>query len=134
MKNIFPHVAMFIALSGCCAHVITPEEMTNTAIGETFYRVHLFGKKYHKVPHSFDELPIREGYANRITDGWGRRLILNIKDDKLMTITSYGKDGKPGGEGENSDISRSHWLIKKDGSFWIDDDMWIMESKAGNRL
>ena len=116
-------------MTGCCAYVITPIEMTHTAIGETFYRVHLYGKQRRKVPDSFDVLPVREGYANKTTDGWDRKLILEIKDDKVMTITSYGKDGKPGGEGEDADISESHWLRKEDGSLWVGDEMWVVESK-----
>jgi len=46
-----------------------------------------------------------------------------------MTLTSYGKDGKPGGEGEDSDISESHWLRREDGSLWVGDEMWVVESE-----
>jgi len=129
MKRLLISIIGALTMTGCCAYVITPIEMTHTAIGETFYRVHLYGKQHHKRPGSFDVLPVREGYANRVTDGWDRKLILEIKEDKVITITSYGADGKLGGEGEDADISESHWLKKKDGSLWIDDEMWIVESK-----
>lgn len=129
MKILLIGISGILTMTGCCAHVITPVEMTHTAIGETFYRVHLYGKQHHKIPRSFDVLPVREGYANQTTDGWDRKLILEIKEGKVITITSYGKDGKPGGKGEDADISESHWLKKKEGSLWVGDEMWIVESK-----
>lgn len=131
MKKLLIGISGVLTMTGCCAHVISPVEMTHTAIGETFYRVHLYGKQSHKIPDSFDVLPVREGYANQTTDGWKKNLILEIKDDKIMTITSYGKDGKPGGEGEDADVSKSHWLRREDGRLWVDDDMWVVESEIG---
>ncbi len=120
----------FLFISGC--HSISPQNMTRTAITETFFRVFLYAQKHNKIPYSYDILPVRKGFANRITDGWDRELILEIKDDKLMTLTSYGKDGKPGGEGENADISRSHKLRKPDGSLWVGDRLWVVESRDWN--
>jgi len=128
MKTITA-ISIFLMLASCYDHVITPVEMTETAIGETFYRVYLYGQMHHKIPHSLDVLPVRDGYANQTTDGWNRELILEIKDDKIMTLKSYGQDGKPGGKGENADISRSHWLRKKDGSLWVSDPLWVVESE-----
>lgn len=77
-------ISILIIITGFYSHVITPVQMTHTAIGETFYRVHLYGQATQKIPHSFDVLPVRDGYANRITYGWGRELILEIKNDKMI--------------------------------------------------
>jgi hypothetical protein len=127
--KIITTILISITLTSCCPYVITPVEMTRASIGETFYRVYLYGKANHKIPYSFNVLPIRDGYGNCTTDGWNRGLILEIKDDKVMTLTSYGKDGKLGGEGEDSDISESHWLRREDGSLWVGDEMWVVESE-----
>ena len=128
MKTI-TSVTLFILLSGCHFHTISPTEMTHTAMTETFVRVQMYAKEHSKIPYSFDVLPIRNGYINKTTDGWGRVFILEIKDDKIMTITSYGKDGKPGGHEENSDISRSHWLRNPDGSLWVGKELWGVRSE-----
>ena len=37
------------------------------------------------------------------TDPWGRAYVLEVDDD-AFTIKSLGRDGKPGGDGENTDI------------------------------
>ena len=119
----------FLIMSGCCFHSISPQEMTHSTMTEIFYRAHLYAKEHKKIPYSFDVLPKRSGSENEIIDGWDRELILKITDDKVMTLTSYGEDGKPGGSGDNSDISRSHWLKNTDGTLWIGKDLWIVRSE-----
>ncbi|MCG7870182.1 MAG: type II secretion system protein GspG [Candidatus Thiodiazotropha taylori] len=113
-------------------HTITPEEMTRSAIGETFVRINLYSIEHHKMPNSFSELPRRSGYLNSTVDGWGREIMMEIFDNKLITLFSLGKDGLPGGEGENSDISQSYWLTKPNGGFWVEDKNWIYEARVWN--
>jgi general secretion pathway protein G len=38
-------------------------------------------------------------------DPWGRPYLYRIAESGSVAITSYGKDGQPGGSGENADIS-----------------------------
>jgi general secretion pathway protein G len=38
-------------------------------------------------------------------DPWSRPYIYRLADNGSFTIISYGKDGKPGGTGENADIT-----------------------------
>lgn len=42
-------------------------------------------------------------------DPWGRPYVykLNLGQSHEVVITSFGKDGQPGGEGENQDISNN---------------------------
>jgi len=122
-------ILLVVLCSSCCTHVITPVEMTYTAIGETFFRIHLYVKQNSVLPTSLDVLPKREGYSNRITDGWNRVLQYHIANDGVITLTSFGKDGKPGGTGDNTDISRSYYSKRKDGSLWVGTDMWIVEAE-----
>jgi hypothetical protein len=111
--------------------VITPVEMTDSAITETFVRIDLYAKEHGTTPPSLDVLPERKGYMNRITDGWGRPLLYEVSDDGRLTLTSYGKDGKPGGSGEDADISRSYYSRRPDGSLWVGSDLWIVEAEVG---
>jgi hypothetical protein len=134
-KPIIVIIAIFVLLPvsvvmvmSLFVHSITPQEHTHTAIGETFVRIYLYGNKYHKIPRSFDVLPVRDGYVNRTTDGWGREIIMKIDNNKI-TLMSLGKDGVPGGNGENTDVSKSYWLNKPDGALWIDDKDWIVDAE-----
>ena len=38
-------------------------------------------------------------------DAWGRPFIYNLVNEGEATITSYGADGKPGGTGQDSDLT-----------------------------
>lgn len=38
-------------------------------------------------------------------DFWGHSFIYTLVNDELATIVSYGADGKPGGSGQDSDIT-----------------------------
>jgi len=38
-------------------------------------------------------------------DPWGNAYVYNKHDSRRYTITSYGADGRPGGDGVNADIS-----------------------------
>jgi Type II secretion system (T2SS), protein G len=109
---------------------ITPVEMTHTAIDETFFRIHIYAQKYGAVPASLDALPKREGYANRTTDGWGRPLVYRVLPDGAISLTSYGRDGTPGGSGDDADISVSYHTKRPDGSLWIGSDLWIVEAQV----
>ena len=110
-------------------HFITPEEATVTAIGETFYRIHLFAKTNGALPDKLVELPKRDNYANRVTDGWGRDLLFEIDEDGVMTLRSLGKDGKVGGSGPNRDMVRSYRTRDQDDRFIVADDMWIVDGE-----
>lgn len=47
--------------------------------------------------------------ASQLTDPWGNPFVLVIPGEKNTAdfdIVSYGADGKPGGEGENADVTK----------------------------
>ena len=85
------------------AHVVSPLEMTGTAMTETSVRIGMYLKEYGKLPENLDVLPIRPGYINRTTDGWERRLVFHLEAVQF-TLTSFGRDGVPGGIADNADL------------------------------
>jgi hypothetical protein len=114
----------------CCIHLVTPEEMTRTSIIETFVRIDLYAKQNRCPPPSLDVLPRREGYVNRTIDGWNRPLQYHIGTDGLITLVSFGRDGKIGGSGEDADISQSYYSRRKDGTLWVGAELWIAEAQV----
>lgn len=109
---------------------ITPVEMTHTAMIETFVRISLYAETNKALPPSLEVLPKREGYANRTTDGWKRTLEYSVSGDGVITLRSLGKDGRPGGDGENADISQSYLSKRPDGSLWVGSPMWTAEAEV----
>jgi len=108
---------------------ITPREMTGSAIGESFYRIHLYAKANKKLPTSIAEFPQRDGYANSTKDGWGNKLIYEIRNNGIITLSSLGADQKEGGKGNDADISRSYRSTDKNGSFIAGKEMWIVNGE-----
>jgi len=114
-----------------CVDRITPVELTHTSIMATFVRMDIYAKTNRAIPLSLNILPQREGYDDSTTDGWGRPLIYSLTKEGLLTLTSMGKDGKPGGAGEDADISVSFHARKPDGSIWVgSDENWIVDAEV----
>jgi hypothetical protein len=108
-------------LVGCRAlasfiDIIPPVDLTRSHITETFCRIEMYVKTNKSIPPSLDVLPNRDGYANSTLDGWNRLLQYRVTEDGLITLTSFGADGKPGGDGENADISETRRVRLRDQS------------------
>jgi hypothetical protein len=123
-------VASVLAATSCkfldsFANVIPPDAMTETAIGETHYRIYLYMKEHRNVPPNLAALPKRQGYANSTVDGWGRELAYSVDTKGVITLSSFGADGKPGGDGLNRDFVHRYETRNPDGSLNIDDEFWV---------
>lgn len=57
--------------------------------------------QHHSVPQSLGDLG--RAMDRGCVDGWGRQIIYQHDGDNV-TLTSYGKDGLPGGTGKDADI------------------------------
>lgn len=110
--------------------VIPPDAATHSAIIESFVRMQMYISEHRKFPASLDELPKRDGYANCITDGWERPLIYKVEQDNLITLLSYGKDGKPGGTGRNADIQTTYRTKNPDGEWCIEEQLWLVTAEV----
>ena len=47
-----------------------------------------------ELPKTLKNLLLRNGHHNTIEDGWGNKIEYNIISDKLVTLMSFGADGK----------------------------------------
>jgi hypothetical protein len=96
-----------VAFALATVHTIPPRAMTLTAIGETESRIDIYvGGGNNKPPQNLDVLPKRDGYVNRTTDGWNHPLIYAVFGDDTFTLISRGRDGVPGGTGDDEDVVR----------------------------
>ena len=77
--------------------------------------VEMFDMKCGRLPNTLDELLEKEIDGKKVgpfvkgdsikKDPWGNEYDYQKIDSREFEITSYGKDGRPGGEDENADIS-----------------------------
>lgn len=70
-------------------------------------RLIAFSVEHGRLPLTLDELPPREGMFGTFDDAWHRRIIYRVLAGEIVDLTSYGRDGLPGGTGEDRDIVRS---------------------------
>jgi len=68
-------------------------------------------RSHHEIPMTLSQLPGKRGYDNSVTDGWGRPILLE-RNGQVIRLISYGKDGIPGGVGDDSDIIQEFLLPK----------------------
>ena len=66
-------------------------------------RILRYAHMHDRLPKALDELPIIEKFGNDLEDGWGRRILYQFVQNNTVTLISYGKDGVPGGEGNDED-------------------------------
>ena len=108
---------------------ISPRDMTLTAIGETHVRMHLYLLEHRQCPETLSQLPQRDGYMNRTTDGWDRPLIYSVDDGGIITLSSLGRDGVAGGTGDDQDTTRRYRTRNDDGTLNIDNELWTVTSE-----
>jgi len=108
-------------------HPATTAGMTRGYMLRTLFRIKDYAKQHRALPQSLDLIPNKEGRWDRITDGWGRRLLYRTNSDGTITLTSLGADGRPGGEGEDADLVVTCRVYRPDGSLWIGAPDWDNE-------
>ena len=115
--------------------VIPPDSLTYNSMHMIKRRILRYAHTHHELPKTLDELPVIPGYSDRLTDGWEERILYRTNDDSSITLTSYGKDGRPGGEGLDADMVGIFMLKTPDGRWQEELCDWVTDpfSKFRNR-
>lgn len=102
MKAIITSLVVFMLLyigaMVLFAEHISPDDLTHTNMAVLEMKIGQFAEEHHSLPAKLSDLKKREGYADSITDGWNREIIYDSKPDGSVTLSSFGKSGKPGGK------------------------------------
>ena len=80
------------------------DTMTRTRMWVVKRRILAYAHQNNRLPASLAEIPVMPGYDNSIEDGWGRALHYEVSGNGTVTLSSLGRDGLPGGEGDDADI------------------------------
>ena len=76
---------------------------TPAAMGMMKRRILRYANTDDRLPAAIDDLPVIEGDCNDTKDAWGREILYEVRGDQV-TLTSYGRDATPGGNGPDADI------------------------------
>lgn len=81
-------------------------DATKSSIGVVMNSLKGYYLRHGKYPDSGAGLQIlvNEGFVESIKDGFGNDMVYTNEGGKPV-VTSYGKDGSPGGDGADADIS-----------------------------
>ena len=83
---------------------IPPPNVTETRLLVTYNRIQNFWNQHASVPAEPADLPDEKNRDCSMTDGWGRELHWDSDGKSKVKAWSLGRDGKPGGTGEDADL------------------------------
>jgi len=97
-----------------------PDSSTTTTMYIMKRKVLHYAKEKNKLPKTVEDLPYLEGFSNSNTDSWGHVINMHINGSEV-TLSSLGKDNKPGGKKSNLDLVAIFDAKTKNGS-WANED------------
>lgn len=100
---------------------IPPRSATHGTIWVMKHRILRYAKLHDSLPTSINDLPEIPEKLNRVQDAWGRDILMSFADAKA-TLTSLGRDGKPGGIGEDADVT-GVFPLKDENGAWAKEDV-----------
>ena len=86
------------------ADVVPKSDITPSRISAASYRIGLYYFRSKHLPPDLTALPVRESFENRTTDAWDRPLLYSVDSADSFKLSSLGRDGVPGGTGDDADI------------------------------
>jgi hypothetical protein len=117
---------MGCAISDNFVTQVPPRSSTYGTIWVMKQRILRYAKAHNALPESVDNLPKIPDKIDGVQDAWGRKIIMEFSDGKA-TLTSLGRDGKPGGKGDNADMSGVFLLRYKNGDWADESTEWIQK-------
>jgi hypothetical protein len=114
------------ALRQPAARHASPEQTTRQNMVDTLLRIREYMIQHRKYPLDLTGLPTLDDHGSDTNDGWGRPLHYAVSADGVISLTSLGRDGLPGGTKADADIRRRYRTLNRDGTSNIDDEYRIV--------
>ena len=129
---------LLVSLAGIGADTLTfgripPRSVTSAVMHTLKRRILRYARVHDRLPAELKDVPWMPFNLGgiRLVDGWGNPIVYLV-DPKSCTVTliSYGRDGKPGGQGENHDTEAVFSAKDKNGRWqdelcpWIKQPYW----------
>jgi hypothetical protein len=120
VAHIVYSTAIFISERSRYARVPL-DKQTMLTISTTVLQTQRYIREHGSPPPALSAIPERRTDVGAMKDAWGRELLYDVGMDGVVTIRSYGADGKPGGSGLDRDIICRFRSRNADGSPVSDD-------------
>ncbi len=107
-----------LLLPGCCYETISPEDLTATSVIVVRNAINNFIADNGRAPSNMVEIARYRPVDTVWNDGWGRPLLYQVNSLGVASLTSLGKDGRPGGAGQDADMVWT-FALKDSSGDWI---------------
>lgn len=101
-------IGILLAVASCQSYrivdTIPPKNKTDSVLRFTYVRIQDYWNENGKVPMIAAELPDVKDHDCSMKDGWGRELNWDSDGISKVRVWSLGRDGKPGGTGDDADM------------------------------
>ncbi len=97
---------------------VPPVSSTHGTLWVLRQRIALYVAEHDELPADLSRLPRIPKKGNETVDGWGREIIYSHDESGMVTLCSYGADGKEGGQNEDEDMIGTFNPFQDEGS-WI---------------
>ena len=120
-RGILVLLALMAVTAGLMVHRRTREEARRTraraAMQEARMAVGIYSSIVNPLPENLEDLrqpmtPEAAGAIDMGPDPWGHAYEIEVRG-RAVTVTCFGADGEPGGEGDDEDIVL-HWPTPED--------------------
>jgi hypothetical protein len=109
---------------------VPPGKLTRQRMAYDRVRILDYARTHGQLPPDLVALPLlpqKPGTDHHLEDAWHRSLIYEVGASGMVTLKSLGKDGVPGGSGDNADIVFKFPSHNPDGS-WVQADYLTYDS------
>lgn len=120
----------------CLIDVIPPKSATVMTLVELKERILVHAAFHRQLPTDLKQLPcdkVESLLGKGIKDGWGYPIHYSIDKDGIVTLSSLGKDGRPGGTGDATDLVGTFSAKEGDGSWSEVPTEWLQYPDPGER-
>jgi hypothetical protein len=122
-------LSMFQTAIAAARFTAGPQIQTRQNMYSTLARIQEYMQVHRHAPPSLSAIPIEKDLEVTTKDAWNRPIQYSVDRDAVITLASFGADGKPGGHGENADIVMRYRTRNADGSLNVDDKDWFHDAK-----
>lgn len=102
----------FVVLLYNAVTIVPKKAATEATLTVLSRRIRLYVKLNYRIPPNLSNLPVLRGFSNGTEDAWGNDIIYLVHGTEV-TLLSFGRDGKHGGQGDDADIIKTFDAFEK---------------------
>ena len=111
-----------------CFDLLPARGLTAIRMETLKQRILHYARTHNEFPKTAADLPLLNSRDNTVQDGWGRDIRFEIAPNGIVTLTSLGRDGRPGGTGDDADITRTFPAHTPQGAWSEETVAWSSDS------